>query len=474
MPESQFDRYEDHIIVSTWRKFAYALGHFGATISSDMVNVFVMTYYPVILKLNPMAVGAALVWPRLWDAVSDALMGHVSDRTKSRWGRRRPYLLFGAPLLALTTWLMFAPPSWLSEHGMIIYIMIISFVYYTSYTIIIVPYTALGAELSVDYHERTRVQIWRSVLLYCVQFIVPCTWWLTQRSIFPNERVGAMWVTGAYGILIIIPLWICFAGTREDAELQTRKGVPFLQAFKITFTNKTFVVFCAAYAILLVALWAGFGMANYVSIYHTFGGSDRLGAGRMQMITGLVSGVTMILGSIGWGWLGTRMGKKPAFIACLASAGLMAPLAWFLFTPAYPYLQLIFSAVVGLAFGGLQVFPFAMIADICDADELTSGARREGAYNGITAFVIKLGFSANFLITGTLLKLCGFEESIEVQSLEAVTQMRVLLCVIPLIGMLLTVAVLWFYPLSERRVREIRTILEDRRAQAVAIEEGKA
>lgn len=463
MADAQFDRHEDHVFVSRFRKFAYGLGNFGTCISENLVMNFVMYFYPIILKLNPSVVGLALIAPRVWDAVSDPAMGQISDRTRTRWGRRRPYLLFGAPVFAFLTFLMFAPPLALSDRGLTVYIFVVALLYYTSYTVIVVPYTALGAELSIDYHERTRVQAWRSVLMFSASFITPWTWSLAQLPVFPNERVGSMWVTGGFSFLVLIPVWLCFFGTREESELQEQAGVPLLKSLRLTFGNKGFVLLSLAYAFLIIGLWGGFGLGNYVNIYYVFGGEENDLAARLIGLNGTTMTITSIVGTLFWTWFGTRLGKKQGLMASFLATAAIAPFSWFLFSPQLPYLQVVNSGLLGFCFGALAVFPNAMVADLCDVDELESGCRREGAYNGVISFVVKLGFSGTFFMTGTLLKLSGFEEKADVQAPQVMTNVRMLLILVPIAVMLITTALIWFYPLSEQRVREIRAILEERR-----------
>lgn len=467
-PPAQFDSHEAHIFVSVRRKFSYASGQFGLAISENLLMNFVMVFYPVILKLNPAVVGAALLWPRIWDAISDPIMGQLSDRTRSRWGRRRPYLLFGAPALAIATFLVFAPPASLSQNGLMVYIFVMAAIYYTAYTVVAIPYGALGSELSIEYNERTRVQAWRSIANFVATIFTVWIWWLTQRSIFPNERVGSMWVSGMFSVGIMVALWMCFSGTREESELQTRGGLPLVQALRYTFSNKAFLILGTAYFLCLLGLWGGFGLSVYVNISYVFGGVDSEGASAMQGLSGTIFSPCAILGSLFWGYLGTRLGKKAAFLSALFLVAATSPLAWFLYTPVHPNLQLIMGGLQGFFISAIVLFPNAMVADICDIDELQTGCRREGAYNGILSFTAKLGFSGTFLVTGLLLKLSGFDERLDVQSDAAIWNIRMLLSVVPTLVIGLVVLCILFYPVSERRIREAREVLEARRRAKVA------
>jgi GPH family glycoside/pentoside/hexuronide:cation symporter len=361
---------------------------------------------------------------------------------------------------------MFAPPFGLSEKGLYVYVFVIALIYYTTYAIVFVPYLALGTELSMDYHERTRVQVWRSIFMFSPSLILPWTWRLTQLDMFPDERTGAVWVTAAFSLLMIFPLWLCFAGTKEEIGVQEQAGVTLWQAFKLTCTNLGFVLISLSYALFLFGLTVGLSVGYYVGIYYVFGGEANEKASQLQALGGMISVPASLVGSIFWGWLGTRIGKRLGYLAGLLSITVISPCSWFLFSPTWPYLQLTYSVLIGFAFGAMGVFPNSMVADLCDVDELECGRRREGAYNGIVSFMGKVGFSVTYFATGVILRLSGFNEKIAAQEPEVLTNLRLSMALVPLATMVIIVVLIWFYPLEEQRVREIRNVLEQRRRGA--------
>lgn len=474
MPSSSraFDRHEEHIQVPWRRKLAYGCGNFSIGASEVLLSNFVMVYYTVILQMDAKAVGLALFVPRLWDAFSDPLMGQISDHTRSRWGRRRPYILFGALAFALSNFLIFAPPVGWSNTAVYIYLFLIAFVYYTAYTVVFVPYLALGAELSIDYHERTRVQIWRSVFMFAPSLIVPWTWKLTQFDVFGDERTGTLWVMGAYSAILIVPLWITFFFSSEERELQERAGLPLFSALRMTFTNVPFLMAALSYALFMFGATIGLSLGIFLTIYYVFGGIANDQAASIQAITGMIGAVTTIAGALLWGYLGTKVGKRWGFLAGLSVMAVAAPLSWILFDPDVPYLQLLFPLFFGLGLGAMGVFPNSMIADVCDLDELESGSRREGAFNGVLSFLGKAGFSGTLLATGLVLDLAGFDEAAATQSASAILNLRIYTVLVPLITMVLVIALIWYYPLTENQMREVRAMLEERRAARHATAEA--
>jgi GPH family glycoside/pentoside/hexuronide:cation symporter len=465
---SQFDSHEAHVIVSPLRKLAYGFSGMGTGMGDYLVATFIMIYYPVILHMNPATIGLVLIVPRMWDAITCPLMGQISDRTRTRWGRRRPYILFGAPLLSLATFLMFAPPRWLSERGMAWYVLVVGMLYYTAYTVVIVPSTALGVELSVDYHERTRIQVWRSVLASICGFITPWTWKLSQLGIFPDERTGVMWIAATYAIISMLSNWVTFTFCREESGVLESPTLPLWHAFRVTFRNRAFMMLGMACFLLLLGLWGGFSLMQYVTIYYVYGGTDHSSSATLTGLTSITFALIGLLSSFFWGWAGIKFDKRKGFILGILSIACMAPMSWFLFTPTYPYLQLVYQGILGFTCGALQIFPGTMMADVCDVDEYQTGCRREGAYNGIMTFLYTAGFAGTFFVTGILLRLSGFDENIDAQAPETLMRMRLFLAFVPFAVMLLIALAIWFYPLREKDVRAIRVVLDQRREERMA------
>ena len=347
----QFDTYEAHVVVPRWRKFCFGLGELGFGTSDYFVETFMMTFFPVILKANPIIVGSALFLPRILDAITGPIMGHISDKTRTRWGRRRPYLLFGAPAVGLMTLLLFAAPSGLSDRGLFLYLSLIGTVYYLLYASAYVPYAALGAELAVEYNERTWVQTWKSVIAAGAVLASASTWRLARLPIFENERSGVLWVVALFSVFIVLAIWASFWGTREQVENQKTGTLDIFHAYKETFGNRGFLLLATACVMIMTTWFCGLSLGTFVGIYYVFGGTDRDAASTMMVYGSIVTWAMGIGGSLFWGWAGVRIGKDRAFLVSLAAVFLVSPLSLVLFTPVHPYWQLVFIGLVPLAFG---------------------------------------------------------------------------------------------------------------------------
>lgn len=466
--EGQFDTYEAHVVVSRFRKFCFGLGELGFGTSDYFVETFMMMFYPVIMKANPAIIGSALFLPRILDAFTGPLMGHVSDKTRTRWGRRRPYLLFGAPAVGILTFLLFAAPAGLSERALFLYLCLIGTVYYLLYASAYVPYAALGAELAVEYNERTWVQTWKSVIAAGAVLASALTWRLARLPIFENERSGVLWVVALFGVLIVLAIWASFWGTREQAENQKTGTLNMFRACKETFGNRGFLLLASACVIIIATFFCGFSLGTFVGIYYVFGGSNRDAASTMMVYGSIVTWVMGIGGSLFWGWAGVRIGKDRAFLISLAAVFLVAPLSLVLFTPVHPYWQLAFIGLTQLAFGSWLIIPSAMMADICDADEFKTGCRREGAYSGVMGLLMKTAAALALMMNGVILKMTGFQEKLEVQPVECIDRLRLLYAIIPMVTIGLSIALMFFYPLRENVVRDIRRVLDERHQRAPA------
>jgi len=462
----QFDTYEAHVVVPRWRKFCFGLGELGFGTSDYFVETFMMTFFPVILKANPIIVGSALFLPRILDAITGPIMGHISDKTRTRWGRRRPYLLFGAPAVGLMTFLLFAAPSGLSDRGLFLYLSLIGTVYYLLYASAYVPYAALGAELAVEYNERTWVQTWKSVIAAGAVLASASTWRLARLPIFEDERTGVLWVVALFSVFIVLAIWASFWGTREQAENQKTGTLNIIRAYRETLGNRGFLLLATTCVIIMATWFCGLSLGSFVGIYYVFGGTNRDGASTMMLYGSIVTWIAGIGGSLFWGWAGVRIGKDRAFLTSLVIVFLVCPLSWGLFSPMHPYWQLVFIGLIQLAFGSWLIIPAAMMADICDADELKTGCRREGAYSGVMGLLIKTAAALALMMSGIILKMTGFQEKLDAQPAECISRLRLLYVIIPMVTIALGIALMFFYPLRENVVRDIRRALDERHHRA--------
>lgn len=464
MTHDALDRHEDHIIIPLRKKILYGMGGFADSLALEAVNSWVMLYYNTILKVESVRVGWALFIPRIWDAISDPLMGHISDNFRSRWGRRRPFILVGGPLFCLFFFFMWCAPDAWSETGKFAYLLVMSLLFYTMYTVAMVPYSALGGELSRDYHERTRIYAFRTYWDRAGSVLVGAMWLVAHnRVLFSSSRQGFMVTALGLACLAGLAFLGVAYGAREEAELQQRPKMKLLPAVGHLFTNGPYVLLTVMTVLVIIGIFASYPFGAYVNIYHVFGGNKEA-AGPVMMVTRWMTTGLSVVSVIVLSWLATKIGKRNAFLVSLSFLAFAPISSWWVFTPQHPWLQLVFAVLVAPSMG-VAVLANAMVADLVDLDELRTDRRREGMYFAFIAFLQKAAFSFSTLWVGYCLRWVGFNENLDLQRPDTIHNLRLLFALMPLAFIVLSFILLMFYPLSEQRVREIRDVLEARRRE---------
>ena len=451
-------------------KIAYGFGGFVDQIMSGTFTQMAYPIFNIALGLEARLLGFALSVPRLIDAVSDPVMGHVSDNTRSRWGRRKPYIAVGSVLMALMLLLLFSPPTILNDTGLFFYVLIMGALMYIAYTIFSIPYNALGYELTDDYDERTSVQAWRMVMISVKAVAAP---WILKAcfvigNLFPEserpaEGVGVTYVMLGLGILVIfgtIPiLKIC----RERFDQIKKAKDSFFNSLRCTLTNKVFRVHLITIFMVIIGNFIIGPLEVYINYYYVFGG-DKDSAATLVGFAGSFRAICAFLAIPVITWLSRRIGKKACYSGGIIICGLAYPLSWFLYNPNMPYLQLILPILIAPAITSCWVLNPSITADICDHDELKTGHRREGMYAAVWGFAFKAGFSAILVLTGFMIAWTGFVEDAATQSADTVFRMRLVLAFVPFIFLMgggLFFA--WFFPLDRARVDDIQAELRERR-----------
>jgi GPH family glycoside/pentoside/hexuronide:cation symporter len=451
-------------------KAAYAMGGTTDIFGHWLYNNLASPVFNVFLGLSPTQVSLGTGTARLVDAFTDPLFGWLSDNTRSRWGRRRPYVLFGSILSGLALPCMFmASRSWGSSA--ILAFMIISAVVYapiiSSYNM---PYQSLGAELTPEYHERTSVMSWKAVTQKIAGMLVGYSVWFTTRPWFndpatgrPDVARGAVWAGAVCGAIMILSGLLNFAFVRERyyTKAKSQDKVGFFAMFRDTFGCKPYLLVLAI--ALVYAVPSGFagGLNFYVITYYVFSG-DMADAGGILGAGGVAYGACGLAGIPAAAWLSRRLGKPKALTVVLLAGLVGFASAWWLYTPKAAWLSVVCSGFNGMAATGLWVILPSMCADVVDFDELSSGQRREGAYASTFSWMLKLGWSASALAVGPLLQMTGFDATLP-QSAYTLQSMRVLFTVTPVVALLIAAVFLHFFPLTQARMVKIRAELELRR-----------
>lgn len=458
--------------VSFPRMIAYGLGGFVnnllAAASGGMMVVLNLGF-----GMNPALVGLLSAIPRFTDAATDPVMGYISDNTRSRWGRRRPYIFAGAVFAGLIFAALWQLPRDAGE-GLLFGIFLAgSLLFFLAYTVFATPWVALGYELTPDYHERTRLMGVQNFFSQFAYLIAPWFLWFMELDAFGDLRGGASVLAVLVGVICIavgvLPA-ILLRERFEDTAAATpgetsrlerigREVRNFLRGFVQSLSSRPFLKLCGATFLVFNGFQLIAAFQSYVIIYYIFAG-DLGQAGRYIGLFGTIATISTFAVVALAAWLGTTIGKRHAFFLCIGISTLGYALKWFCYDPANPALLLLPAPLLAFGLGSLFTLMPSMVADVCDLDELNTGERREGMYGSIYWWVVKLGMAAALAAGGFLLNFTGFDVSLGGEQTEsALFWMRVCDVVIPVITSLLAIALVASYDLSEPRVREIRAQL---------------
>ena len=443
-----------------YQKLAWGMG--GMT--NDLVNVIsvlAIPIYSIALGVNPALIGIALTIPRLWDAFSDPIMGHISDNFRSRWGRRRPLILIGAILLCVTFPLLWTPnPEW-GPNGLFAYFLVMLIGYYTAFTIWSVPWNALGFELTPDYNERTRVQAWRAAFATGAGLFI--SWTYKLCFVFnENEVIGARYVGVLIGIVLLVTGMASAFFCKERIETQKQRKIKLIPAFTTTLKNRPFLMVCGSIALFIVGVFLVQPMAIYVNIYYVFQGSEtaRNAAATVTGLGGMLGAILGLLMIPLISWMATHWGKKKTLLLGMSLTAISFLSQIWTFMPGHPYMQLVSFCLKSPSIAFIWLVLPSMVADVCDVDELDTGLRREGMYGAVYGWILKIGVSLGLLLSGFVLTMAGIEPAAEVQSPEAIRNLRMLFSLVPFLFLLGAMFLMARYPLTEQRMDELKEKIE--------------
>ncbi len=452
-------------------KAAYA---FGGTIDIFGHWLYFGLMQPVFvgfLQLSPSLLGVAQAAARLTDAFTDSYFGWRSDNTRSRWGRRRPYVLVGSLLAGAALPCLFAASRTWSASTLFWFVLLTACGYAPILSCYNMPYQSLGAELTPDTDERTAVMSWRGVVQTLAGVANAWAWWFAVRPWFadadgsPNLARGAMWAGAlAGGVMILAGLGtVCFVGERYYPLARQQERARFWTMTRQAFRCQPFRILLLALVLFAVPASMVGALSWYVLYYHVLAANP----GEAALYVGLAGTAYSILGAacIPFAvWLARRIGKGRALQCALYGGSVALASSFVLYTPAAPLLSVVCHGLFGIATSGFfWVLLPSMLADVIDFDELEGGKRREGTYASILSYVLKFGTTLTLLVTGPLIELTGFDAGKAVQSPTTVMGLRILFAVVPATAALLAALALRRYPLTRDAMTAIRARLEARR-----------
>jgi GPH family glycoside/pentoside/hexuronide:cation symporter len=441
------------------QKLGFGIFDLGGNMLFTLMSFWALKYLTDTVGIAAVWAGSAVMIGKAWDAVTDPMMGFISDRTLSRWGRRRVYLIFGSVPMCLTMVFFFTAPVYLPQSMYIVWAILALMLLNTASTIINVPYSSLTPELTSDYHEQSTLNGYR---FGCAVFGTIAGAGAVQPLVQIFARPGAAdplldqrgfsmmgFILGA--VMMIVTL-LTFLGTKE--KQYRKEDLPtegFFATFKVVFKNKPYVLLLLTYALHMT----GISFLTTILAYYTENILNRPDITTIVLVLLLVTAMLFIPVSV---LVSKKIGKKTTYQICfviIASAcgtifflGHRMPVEFFYFVMVY----------AGIGVGFSYVAPFAMVPDVIEYEAAKTGRRNEGAYYGMWTFISKLGTALALFVSGHILQLGGYisqaGEGTVVQPPTVFGAIRTIIGPIPMVVLVAAILVIQFYPLDKKEYQQ--------------------
>jgi glycoside/pentoside/hexuronide:cation symporter, GPH family len=454
------------------QKFGYGLGAFVDMWGHWLYPSLVFQVFNVFLGMAPGLISTAMGLKLFIDAGSDAMFGWLSDNTRTRFGRRRPFILLGGVLAGIGLPLMFAVGRGWSDQQYFVFMLLSILLYVPVMSCFNMPWVSLGSEMTPDYHERTSVMSIKNAIQKVPELTMFVAAQFTTLAIFndasgkPNILLGAQVYCSILGAVMVAVSVAIFMLVREryyDKLVNHKQPkVPFKDTLYRTLRNKPFRH--------LLGTMLAYGMATamvgvlgyYTTIYYVCKGDVALGA-KWNSAMGVAGMAFGFAGILFYTWVARRWGKRNALTTVLTMAIGAFVGDWWFYNPALPELQLLATGCVAFTGAGFWTIYGSTLADVVDHDELETGQRREGSFAACQSWISKVGIGLGSSASGWILQFTGFDAKLPLQSDEALTLIRLLLSGIPAAGLFIALIVVLGLQLTEKRMLEIRGVLEARR-----------
>ncbi len=448
--------------LSLGTKLAYGSGDLGTAIAAGLRAFFLLIFFTDVARLDPAMAGMILLINRVWDAFNDPFIGWLSDRTVTRWGRRRPWILIGALPFGLTFFLLWVVPPF-GPTGLFIYYVVVSLLLDTAYTVVNVPYTALTPELTHDYDERTSLNSYRFAFSVGGALISAVLHPIIVSSA-PDPRTGYLISGLVWAIVCTVPCFIVFFFTRERPESMEQRpddSIPVRQQIRIVLANKPYRFVIGLY----LASWLALQLVSAILVYYL---TYYMGTPERIPVTLLAVQGTSFIFLFVWSAVSRRYDKRLVYVAG-ATLWLLVQLALYFVQPGQDYLVIPLAALAGAGVAVAYLVPWAMLPDVVDLDEVETGQRREGIFYGFMVLLQKTGIALAIYFVGRALAAAGYITPTDampqpVQPESALQAIRFFIGPVPAAILAGSLLLALLYPITRRRHRQILATLAERRA----------
>lgn len=462
---------KDREKLSLWQKIGYGLGDIYGGGSVVVISFYYLIFLTDVVRISPALAGTVILISKLYDAVTDPFEGILSDRTRTKLGRRRPYLLFGIPFVFLSFFALFYPVNFSDEMARFAFVIVTYLFFSTVISIVMLNYNALQPELTLDYDERTSlssIRIFFSTLSSIVAALVP----LEIVKQFQDVRQGYIVMGVTFGLFFALPFIATVITARERPEFQKpptkfnwRESI--IEPFRV----RTFVFALLMYLFAFVAIDTVGSIVVYFMKYYLLRGDE----------ANYVNGTLLVFQVISlpfFAWLSKRTNKRIGFITGAVIWG-VAMLFSYLITPQNPsFMIYVFAAIVGIGTGGVIVMMYAIFPDIPDVDELKSGERREGIYASLVTLMRKMSSALAIFAVSNAIDRAGYVRPIEEvmngatklieqpQTPQFIFVLRLIFAGLPVVLLFLSVLFALRYPLTHEVHEKLNSVLQKQRVGA--------
>ncbi|MCL2936803.1 MAG: MFS transporter [Trichodesmium sp. MAG_R02] len=442
-----------------WTKLAYGAGDLGPAICANIQVFFLLYFFTNVAGLSASIAGSILMIGKISDAVNDPIIGVMSDRTVHPWGRRYPWMVFGAIPFGILFFLQWIVPT-TNQSFLFWYYVVIAVLFNIAYTIVNLPYAALTPELTQDFHERTSLNSFRfafsiggSILSLVIAQLI--------FSIFKDNPIQQYLVLGIVcAIIAVLPIYWCFFCTRDRAVSNNTKkeeynntNLSIVEQIRIAFSNRPFLFVIGIYLCSWLGVQLTASILPYFVIYWM-----QLPEGTFPQVAIAVQGTALIMLFV-WSFVSKKVGKKAVYFMgiCLwiiAQGGL------FFTQPGQVGLMYFLAVIAGFGVSTAYLVPWSMIPDVIDLDELNTGQRREGIFYSFMVFLQKIGLAIGLFLVGVALDIAGFIETIPgetppTQPYSALLAVRIAIAPLPTIFLIVGLLLAYFYPITREVHNEI-------------------
>jgi len=428
-------------------KLGYGVGELGSVLFWSALAFLLLNFLTDEVGLSAGLAGVAIMLGKIWDAVTDPTVGFLSDRTRTRWGRRRPWFLFGSVPLGLAFFLMFTNPGLKEQTEIFIWASLAYILLCTAYTVVNIPYISMVPEMTSDFDEKTSINAYRSVFSITGTLIgagsaIPII------TLFDDRHTGFMVMGAIFGLIITISAIIPFFAVKEPVNPPIDKDTNIFKTNIEALKNKAYLAVLFPFALNT----AGITVITATLIYYfkyIFNNEQMLTFALVIMLLGSMIFIPIAL------LVSKKIGKKNTYIIGMTVIVISLFLLFFIGHLYDVYVIYLIMAVMGIGVSTHYVMPWSMLPDVVEYDYSINGVRREGVFYGIWTFATKVGAAFAGLTGGAILSYFGYIAN-QPQTASSLLGIRLLIGPITAVFFIISILIIYFYPIDNRRYNDIQ------------------